>query len=503
MKRSKHSLSHYNLLSATMGRLYPVANYEALPGDTIQHRVQALIRMAPLSAPVMHPIIARFHNFAVPYRLIWGTDWEDLGSFEEFITGGKNGDDAQVVPHITLQWVDQDEHTGSLADHLGIPFPGDNQPISVSALPFRAFILTYNEYYRDQDLVSEIATDVNTVVSVAKAEPPRVSWAKDYFTTARPWPQKGSDVTIPVSGIVSPIAGDQAPRFRIGSGNTPYPLITGQAGDSWDVRLDGSQPPEDQWLNWLDPKLKVDNIESSVNDFRRAFALQRYQEARAQYGSRYVEYLNYLGITPADSRLQRPEYLGGAKQTIQLSEVIQTAPDSVPDAYGVGDLYGHGMAALRSKRNRRFFQEHCYILSLMSVIPKPIYMNGLEREHFRKDKEDFFQKELAHIGQQTIFKGEVYADGTATDDEVLGYQDRYSEYKSLKSRVSGEFRTSLNYWHLGRDFDTHPELNASFIECSPSDRIFNVATGDKLWCMVNHSIQARRMVPRSSSSRIL
>ena len=174
--------------------------------------------------------------------------------------------------------------------------------------------------------------------------------------------------------------------------------------------------------------------------------MQRYEEARARFGSRYTEYLRYLGVRSSDARLQRPEYLGGGRQTIQFSEVLQTAEGTDP----VGDLKGHGISALRSNRYRRFFEEHGYIISLMTVRPKTIYMQGMPRTFNRRTKEDFWQKELQHIGQQEIPVKEVY-NAAADPDAVFGYQDRYDEYRRSQNTVSGEFKTStLDYWHFAR-----------------------------------------------------
>jgi len=220
-----------------------------------------------------------------------------------------------------------------------------------------------------------------------------------------------------------------------------------------------------------------------------------------------TEYLQYLGINPSDARLQRVEYLGGSKQTIQISEVLQQSPNvtdlSESNGYGMGDMYGHGVGAVRSKRIRKFFEEHGIVLSLMSVIPMPMYQNGVSRHMLKTDKEDFFTKELAQIGQQPIYNAEIYADGTAEDLETFGFNDRYGEYKHHYSGIRGEFRTTLNYWHMAQDYETRPVLNGEFVTCTPTDRTFNVETGDKLWTMVNHSIQQKSMVPKSAKSRIL
>jgi len=505
MKRYNHSLSHYNIQTTNMGVLTPVGNMEVIPGTTHQHRTSALIRMAPQAAPVMHPITARFHNWYAPTRIIWGEEFGDTGSFEDFITGGKNNDDTQTVPKITIDFAAAGtQHVGSLADLLGVP-PADG--LEVSALDFRAFWLTYEQYYADQDLVDVPDwRDPAVLEQLAHQKPPRVAWSKDYFTTARPWTQKGASLSIPI-GTSAPVAttgtnavnpsinvidGEGANRTLRHDGTANSPVVVGPNSD----------PAFGNLYADLESAAGID-----VNEFRKFMALQRYSEARAQYGSRYTEYLQYLGINPSDARLQRVEYLGGSKQTIQISEVLQQSPNvtdlSESNGYGMGDMYGHGIGAVRSKRVRKYFEEHGIVLSLMSVIPMPMYQNGVSRHMLKTDKEDFFTKELAQIGQQPILNAEVYADGTAEDLETFGFNDRYGEYKHHYSGIRGEFRTTLNYWHMAQDYETRPVLNGEFVTCTPTNRTFNVETGDKLWTMVNHSIQQKSMVPKSAKSRIL
>lgn len=216
------------------------------------------------------------------------------------------------------------------------------------------------------------------------------------------------------------------------------------------------------------------------------------------YGSRYTEYLRYLGVRSSDARLQRPEYLGGGKQTISFTEVLQTGTNFDANA-GVASLKGHGIAAMRSRRYRRFFEEHGVVISLMSLRPKTMYGNGNNRMWYKTTKEDYWQKELEHVGMQEVYNREVYAADTGPAD-VFGYQDRYAEYRHLQSSVAGEFRDStMNSWHLARIFASDVALNSDFVTCDPATRIYAASlTNHNIWCMINHSIQARRMVGRGN-----
>lgn len=224
------------------------------------------------------------------------------------------------------------------------------------------------------------------------------------------------------------------------------------------------------------------------------------------YGSRLTEYLAYLGIRSSDARLQRPEYLGGGKQTFSWSEVLQTAPDAsagTTGADGVGALKGHGIGAMRTNGYLRFFEEHGYVISLLSVRPRTMYSTGLHKMWSRTTKEDFWQRELEDIGQEEVYKRELYLAG-ANNSTVFGYRPRYSSYTSVPSQVAGDFRSStMNYWHLARIFAAEPSLNQSFVECDPATRIFQVETEDPLWIMASHSLQARRMVKRAGVGRVL
>lgn len=493
-----------------MGELVPFGLTEVLPGDTFQHSASALVRVSPLLAPVMHPVHVRIHHWFVPHRLVW-EDWE------AFITGGPDGMDDSAFPTINLSWAGGPPPTGTgvvggLADYLGCPV-GVNG-LAVSALPFRAYALIFNEWYRDQDLVTELPVSLASGVdSTTNMNLQNVAWEKDYFTSARPWTQKGPAVSIPLQG--------DAPVKGIGKANQTFPTPngivyeTGGSGTTTYANAATFDPSSanTQWAARQDPNntgfpgiyADLSNVTAAnINDLRLAFALQRYEEARARYGSRYTEYLRYLGVRSSDARLQRPEYLGGGKQTIQFSEVLQTGVTTDgDDEIGVGNLKGHGIAALRSNRYRRFFEEHGYVVSLMSVKPRTMYVQGLPRTWNRRTKEDFWQQELQHIGQQEVINKEVYADGSGADANVFGYQDRYDEYRRNESRVGGEFRTStLDFWHMGRIFNSRPTLNSSFVTSNPTKRVNAVQTNDVLWIMAQHNLKARRKVSSTGRSFI-
>lgn len=495
MKRYKHSLSHYRLLTCDLGELVPCGLTEVLPGDTIQHSTSVLLRMSPLIAPVMHPVQVRVHHFFVPHRLNY-SGWED------FITGGQTGEGSEEPFPTNAEEVTPD--VGSLLDYLGVP-TGNELPVGAfSLLPIRAYNKIYNEYYRDQDMLSVVDEDALGLQ--------RIAWEKDYFTTCRPWTQRGPAVTLPL-GTTAPVSGSvtasgirtfQIPGNASGAVSGIFKAtVGGETITGAPAQLPNSFADYTGTIGTLSGATAdlSGATAATVNQLRLALALQRYQEARAQYGARYTEYLRYLGIRSADQRLDRPEYLGGGRQTVSFSEVLRTGSDVATSP--IGDLKGHGIAALRSNRYRYFVEEHGYIMTLLSLRPKSMYIEGIPRTYLKRSKEDFYQKELELIGQQPVYNSEVYMQGTAADAETFGYQDRYAEYRHTESSIHGDFRSTLNFWHMARDFASLPTLNGDFTNCDPGRRNFAVQTNDVCWVMVNHNMQARRMVGNRVIGRIL
>lgn len=495
MKRSKHSLSHYRLTSLNMGQLVPVMCEEVLPGDTFRQQSSVLMRVAPLVAPVMHPCHLMIHHWYVPSRLLWD-------NWEPFITGS---DPAKVLPTMTI--ASTDANAKHLGQHLGIGADLNTGSIVVQTLPFRAYNKIYNEFYRDQDLQAKLPERTgDTGDLVADYGLKLANWEKDYFTTARPYPQQGANEELIALGAAT------APVLGLGKFNQTFPLsnqsvyesdgttstfafaahIDGTANDSNNLKMEGTAATGGF------PNIRADlqNAGIKVNEWRRAMAMQRMREHRNRFGSRYRDMLAFLGITSSDARLQRPEYLGGGKQTIAFSEVLSTADTGTAV---VGEMAGHGIAALRSRPYKRFFEEHGYVLSLLCVRPVSVYMQRVPRHFLRRDYEQFWQKELEMLGEQTITNFEVYGDAAAPSG-TFGYIPRYDEYRHAEGSVAGEFRNVLDYWHLARDFTAQPVLNGTFVECDASERIYASATNDQLYAMVAHRIAARRLVSKRARS---
>lgn len=490
-RRNKFNLSRTANLSCSPGELVPLGPpVEVLPGDSHQMATSMLVRVLPLLAPVMHPFDVKIHSWFVPHRIVWD-------EFEEFITGGPDNDSNIVVPY-----VDPGAGgfaVGSLADYYGYATgtlaASSGAGRNVSALPFRGYAKIYNEFYRDQDLQTELPIstasggDTTTSKTLMFA-----NWQKDYFTSARPWEAKGPTVMLPLSG--------DAP-VKIGGTAGEVVGVT-QGGSLTSMNIGGTSQVQTTGIAAsLGLEADLSQVSAAtILQLRLAMALQRYAENRARFGSRYPEYLLALGVRPDDGRLDRPEYLGGGQQTITFSEVLQTAPTTSGSASpGVGNMRGHGIAALRSNRFRKFFSEHGYIHTFVVVRPRTVYSQGVPKTFLRETKEDFWQPELEHIGQMEIQKRELYWN-QADNKDVWGYQDRYDEYRRLESTIHGEFRTTLDFWHAARLFTSAPALNAAFVLSNPTNRIYSVTDPavDKLYLQVRHSHQARRLLSRTGSS---
>jgi len=490
MKKSLHIYMPEKKLSMNQGYVVPIACYEALPGDVLQQSTTALVRTQPLLAPVMHTMEAKIHHWFVPYRLIWP-------NFEKFILGfDANGDEATaVVPTITLASV----AAGSLANHLGLPISAGALP-AVSALPFRAYGQIWNEYYRDgalQDVITVSTADGNDTTTSTALK--LGCWEKDYFTAARPNTQLGNAVTIPLTGT-APVTGigfenttgtvyaNKTPRDSTGA--SPVVPWSVDMGDTTTLNNMIVSVKTNSTSAYPDLKADLSAVTAvTMNDLRLAAMLTQYKENLLRSGHRMVERLAAsFGVSKQDTRLEIPSYLGGGSEVIQFSEVLQTAEGADP----VGDLKGHGIAAMKSNRFKQFIPEYGVIISVLCIRPKTAYQDGIGKMWSRTTKEDYFMPELQHIGMQPILNKEVRA-AHASPTAVFGYQDRYDEYRHMFDQVAGEFASTLDFWHMGRKFTSDPALNSTFVECSGVDRPF-ATSADEFLVRAKHKIQARRVL---------
>lgn len=506
VKRSFFELSHEVKMSGKFSYLYPVLLQDCLPGDTFRNTSTIMMRLAPMLAPIMHRVNVTTHFFFVPNRLIHD-------GWEEFITGGQNGDSIVQTPYLTPAGVagvgagDLMEK-GSLWDYMGLPVAADGSLATsteqISLLPFLAYSQVWNDYYRDPNFDDELTTFIGGGDSSALIQEYGVlrarGWSKDYFTAALPFAQRGANVLIPLAGSINvvhdaPEGGDPSPAQKY--------LGTGPIGfDSELFTADSFNPMVNGQAAWL----QFENSEITINDLRTSVAIQTWLENNARGGARYIEQIrSHFDTTVPDYRLDRAEYLGGGKQPIQISEVLaNTSADDQP----LGDMGGHGISVGKSNQFSYRCVEHGWIIGIMSVTPEPAYQQGIERMWSRQERFDYAWPELANLGEQEIKSKELFYSFLVADDDdnndTFGYIPRYSEYKFKNDRVAGDFRDTLAFWHLGRRFLLRPSLNAAFTTTDENGstveetmrRIFAVQDGtDYLWIDIFHKFTAKRPLP--------
>lgn len=509
VKFSKFDLSHGNKLTCNMGELVPILCEEVVPNDTFNLRAEVLIRLAPMVAPAFHSINAFVHWFFVPNRLLWNATKKD--SWETFITAGKDGLQAPVVPYLLPDTysIDGVEGGGKLADYLGVSYAARSVPgpgsEKISALPFRAYQLIYNEYYRDPNLSEDLFDEdtpnfirldggiVDSVVNLLTLR--RRAWEHDYFTSCLPNPQRGTAVPIPVS--VGPAMRDdglpEVLTLKSDDGMTipgSGPLVVDETGKV-KMQVESSLAYYTSYGSGLD-------VSGTMQDLRTANRLQQFLENMMRGGHRYIEtILSHFGVRGKDATLQRPQFLGGGMQPVQISEVAQTS--SSDDTSPQGNLAGRAISIGADNGVRFHADEHGWIIGILSVMPRTGYFQGLHRKFSRFDRLDYFWPEFANLGEQAVLNKEVYNDITdGRNDEVFGYIPRYAEYKYHNDEVHGDFKSNLLYWHLARKFDIRPALNAAFVTSYPSERVFAVADNgvtDKLWCNIYIHETAIRPMP--------
>jgi len=487
-----------------MGYLNPVHIQEVLPGDKYHMGTESLIRLMPTIAPIMHKVDITYHHFFVPNRILW-KNWED------FITGGADGKAAPAPP--LLEWADG-VLPSTLDNYLGCPVTNNTTVFSVNALAWAAYDRIWFDYYRDQNLedveVIQLSDGVQDALTTTRLRTLRKrAWQHDYFTSMLPYAQKGDPVTIPIDFSDASIQAVQPPGFnplfrktsdgtQLGSG-TPGYVQYNSFGSL--TSQDGSQP------GYYDPQgsLVVDGqVQTTLEDLRRASRLQEWLEKNMRAGSRYFEsLLSHFGVKSPDARLQRAEYLGGSKSSMAISEVLQTS--SSDSTSPQGNMAGHGINVTAGKDFSFNVPEHGHIITILNVQPKTAYYNGLPRFLSKQDRLDYAWPEFAQLGEQPVLTKELsYRGPTAPgnpDDAILGYLPIYTDYRFNSSRVSGQMATSLEYWHLARKFDQadpRPVLNPSFIQCTPSKRIFAVENpnDDELVAHILHKITAQRPLPK-------
>lgn len=483
--RNWFDLTHDVKLSLNMGELVPVMLMDCVPGDKVKIGCDTLLRLQPLVSPMMHRCDVTVHYFFVPKRVLWP-------NFEQWISNN-NGDLLPSFPTIT--YGEAEVPYSRLHDYLGLPTPDLTHTEEVSAIPFAVYQKIYDDYYRDQNLIDPVQwelVDGDNSANTDLFELRRRAWQHDYFTSCLPFAQKGSAVNIPLSNNTMPdvpirLANDNNGTTLTGTPESPV-VDNG-------VPLGGIVGQDSNELYAQTSSLNI-SATGTINDLRRAYALQRWLEKFARGGSRLVETIwNMFGVKSSDGRLQRAEYITGVKSPIVISEVPNnTGTLDAPQ----GTLAGKAVSVNQGSYGSYYCEEWGYIMGIMSVTPKTAYQQGIEK-HWLKytDPTQEFWPDFAHIGEQEVLNKEVYAFQDDAPD-TFGYVPRYAEYKYMNNRVAGDFKTSLNVWHMGREFGSPPQLNQEFIECDPTHRVFAVTDPDeqKVLAHVLHKLSASRLMPK-------
>lgn len=503
LPKNRFNLSHDLKTSFDMGQLVPTAVMECLPGDYFKISVENMLRFIPLATPVMHDVTVTTHYFFVPNRIL-DPNWED------FITSKQD----ILPPTLGFSDLESAVEIGSLFDYYGIP-PDLATNQRLNAHSFAAYFKIYDEYYRDQNLQPDElfqplqSGNNNTWLRDLCLNPPlRRAWQHDYFTACLPFAQKGDAVQVPLTiqeGIPVELVGDfpDMPQIILDENGDPsLGVLAGGASPSFqDGSLITQSGPEQAWL---DPNgsliVDVQSDAVDINTLRRAFRLQEWLEKNARGGTRYTEFvMSHFGVMSSDARFQRPEYIGGSKQSMVISEVLSTAQTQNGDSLTpVGDLAGHGISVGGGNTFDFFCEEHGWIIGIVSVRPTTAYQQGVHRKFSRFDPLDYYFETFANIGEQEVLNQEIYAVAGAEDPfGTFGFIPRYSEYRFENSRVSGLMREEYSAWHLGRIFDSQPALNAEFIECNPSKRIFAFTEAEQtIIAHIFNNITAVRRMPK-------
>lgn len=466
IQRSTFDRSHGYKTTMNAGKLIPVFVDEALPGDTFNLSTAIFARLSTPLKPIMDNMYLDVHYFSVPMRLLW-SNWKKFNGEQT-----NPGDSTNfLIPTITAPAGGYLE--SSLYDYMGLPTK--KASISHSALFLRAYNLIYNEWYRDENLQNSVAVntgdgpDTHTDYIVL----PRGK-RKDYFTSALPFAQKGTSVSIPL--------GSSAPIYGTGSfdstenTNNRFFVMNGQGSGAIgkDLRKSSSDFIVGSSAVTGDNQLRADlttATAATINQLREAFQIQRMYEKDARGGTRYTEMVRaHFGVVSPDARLQRPEYLGGTTANINVNPISQTAPTAAGST-PQGNLAAIGTAAVSGNSFVKSFTEHEIVIGIASVRADLNYQQGINRMWSRQTRFDFYWPSLSHLGEQAILNKEIYAQGTSADNQVFGYQERYAEYRYKPSQVTGLFRsnaaTPLDIWHLSQNFSALPALNAAFIEEKP------------------------------------
>jgi hypothetical protein len=502
--RSTFNRSHGLKTTFDADWLVPILVDDVVPGDTFNVNVTHFARLgSPLVHPLMDNLYLEQFYFFVPYRLVW-QNWEKFVGAREDPTDSID----YTIPKLgTGSAVDLTAGTvfTNLCDYMGLPHVASADLGDFSSLPFRAYQLIWNEWFRDQNIQNSKPVPVNNGPDAGSTDFELLRRGKrhDYFTSCLPWPQKGDAVDLPL-GTSAPIAYDTATSVSTGD-----PVWARELGSSATYRtIRSTTPPAATDFSGTGSPFPATGTlvadlsgatAATVNDLRLAFQTQRLLERDARSGTRINEtILAHFGVTVPDFRVQRPEFLGGGSSIIGNTEVPNTSDTASKEQ---GELAAYGRSSGQTGFTKSFV-EHGIVIGLANVRSDITYSQGAERYWFKDTRYDFYYPVLAQIGEQAVLNREIFYQNTSADDDVFGYQERYAELRYKPSRITGLFRpdhaSTLASWHLSEDLASLPTLSGSFIRsntATPLDRALSVPSEPQIIADFFFDMKCARPMP--------
>lgn len=506
VSRTRFKRDQNILTTFDAGKLIPFYVDEVLPGDTFNVDTAAIIRMTTPKYPVMDDAYIDFYYFYCPNRILWDNFKRFMGEADDAPWMPKKTYEVpkiKIASNAATNGADnlKGPKEGSILDYMGVPTEINEKEGSeetfINALPIRAYVKIWNEFFRDQNVGNPAANFTDETViqytdknddsdeegilrdAVAGGRCLPVNKFHDYFTSCLPYPQRGPEVTIGLTGnapvrpyedtelkIISR-TGEIGVLNGINSATAGFQIIAGEGGEGNPLKLGATTAEGEGSTAYLGADLQ--NIEATtINQLRQAFAVQHYYEALARGGSRYREQIRALfGVSISDKTVQVPEYLGGGRYHVNINQIVQTSGQQNENDTPIGETGAMSTTPISESSFTKSFEEHGFVIGVLCVRHDHSYQQGLERFWSRSDRLDYYFPQFANIGEQPVKKKEIMLTGTSTDDETFGYQEAWADYRMKPNRVSGKMRSnakgSLDFWHYADNYEKVPTLSQEWM----------------------------------------